>query len=146
MTLKECLEKGFIKKQATSKEEIKNLLGIVERDLTDSALEVTEDWKFGIAYNAALKLATILLRSSGYRTSGLGHHGNTIALIPVILGKHKKDDADYLDACRKKRNILEYDYVGCVTENEVVELREFVIEFKKEVLDWLREKHSDLYI
>lgn len=146
MTLKECLEKGFIKKQASSSQEIKNLFDIVSRDLSDSEVGVTEDWKFGITYNAALKLATILLRASGYRTSGLGHHGNTIALIPAILGKHKKDDSEYLDACRKKRNILEYDYVGCVTAKEVKELRDFTYEFKEEVLAWLKENHPELYI
>ncbi len=46
MTLKECLEKGFIKKQASSPQEIKNLFNIVSRDLSDSEVGVTEDWKF----------------------------------------------------------------------------------------------------
>ncbi len=62
---------------------------------------------------------------------------NTIAMIPLILGNHKKDDADYLDACRRKRNIVEYDCVGGATTEDVKELREFVQEFQKEVLTWL---------
>lgn len=62
---------------------------------------------------------------------------NTFAMIPFILGVHKKDDSDYLDACRRKRNIVEYDCVGGATAEDVKELREFVLEFQKEVLAWL---------
>lgn len=143
-TLNELLQKGLIKKQPSSKEEIHNLFNIVERDYKESASGHTEDWQFGIAYNAALKLANILLRASGYRTSGIGHHFTTIVLIPNFLGKSRQDDADYLDACRKKRNTLEYDCVGGITEKEVKELRKFVSELKKEVTFWLSEHHPEL--
>jgi hypothetical protein len=53
------------------------------------------------------------------------------------LGEHKRDDSEYLDACRRKRNIVEYDCVGGATPGDVLELREFVQEFKVEVLTWL---------
>lgn len=43
------------------------MLAIVERDLVDAEGEISADWRFGIAYNAALKLCTILLDASGYR-------------------------------------------------------------------------------
>lgn len=37
-------------------------MGIVDRDLTDSlSTRLSTDWQFGIAYNAALKLCTILM-------------------------------------------------------------------------------------
>jgi len=64
---------------------------------------------------------------------------NTIAMIPLILGAHKNEDRDYLDTCRRKRNIVEYDCVGGATSEDVKELREFVKEFKKEVLSWLEK-------
>lgn len=54
---------------------------------------------------------------------------STIAMIPLILGNHNKDDSDYLDACTRKRNIVEYDCVGGATAEDVKELREFVLEF-----------------
>jgi predicted nucleotidyltransferase len=38
----------------SSKEEIANLLGIVDRDLKDTnAKDVSNDWRFAIAYNAS---------------------------------------------------------------------------------------------
>jgi hypothetical protein len=62
----------------------------------------------------------------------------------MILGPQRKKDADYLNACRAKRNLVEYDRVGGVTDQDADELIGFVQELKQEVLLWLREKHSSL--
>jgi len=140
MSIDNFIKSGVLIRQESSKDEIADLLKIVERDLEDSAqAEISDDWQFGIAYNAALKLANILVRASGYRVKGQGHHMNTIAMITLILGSHKKDDSEYLDTCRRKRNIVEYDCVGGATSEDVKELREFVKEFQKEVLSWLEK-------
>lgn len=142
MSIGNLIKSGVLISQESSKDEIADLLKIVERDLEDSAqTEISDDWQFGIAYNAALKLANILVRASGYRVKGQGHHMNTIAMIPLILGSHKKEDSEYLDTCRRKRNIVEYDCVGGATSEDVKELREFVKEFQKEVLVWLSNKN-----
>ena len=45
------------------------------------------DWRFGIAYNTALKLCTILLYASGYRAERTLQHYRTIQAMPLILGK-----------------------------------------------------------
>ncbi len=145
MSIDDFLKKGVLVKQDTSKKEIEELLGIVERDLKDSANEgVSNDNQFGMAYNAGLKLATILVRGSGYRIKGMGHHMNTFAIIPLVLGEDKKDDSEYLDTCRKKRNMVEYDRAGGATEADVKELIEFVVEFKEIVLEWLKNEHKNL--
>lgn len=142
MTLEQWENNGWIAKHGTSSEEISNLLAIVERDLKDvSESTVSQDWRFGIAYNAALKLCTILLYSSGYRATRAAHHYYTIMALPFILGESHRDDAAYLDACRNKRNIVEYDYVGSVTEDDVGELVSFVEELKKDVIGWLKKHH-----
>lgn len=49
----------------------------------------------------------------------------TIAALPLILPKRRQDDTDYLDACRRKRNIVEYDRAGGATYSEADELIEF---------------------
>ena len=60
MSIDKLLTRGVLEKRVTSMNEIQDLLQIVERDLKDSeSAEVSYDWQFGIAYNAALKLATI---------------------------------------------------------------------------------------
>lgn len=52
--------------------------------------------------------------------------------------------ANYLDACRSKRNIVEYDYIGGVTENDANELVDFVKDLKDEVERWLEREHPEL--
>jgi hypothetical protein len=62
----------------------------------------------------------------------------------LVLGPDHQDDARYLDACRKKRNIVEYDYVGGATESEASELAAYVLELRQKVLDWLTQYHPQL--
>jgi hypothetical protein len=94
--------------------------------------------------NAALKLCTILLFAEGYRPEKTLQHFRTIQALPLILGKKHAQDAKYLDTCRNKRNIVEYDYVGGVTEDDVSELVRYVHELREEVLHWLDEHHAEL--
>jgi hypothetical protein len=119
------------------------LLAIVERDLADCEQSVSADWQFGIAYNAALKLCTILLYASGYRPEKNLAHYRTLQALPLILGSDRSDDADYLDACRAKRNTAEYDAAGTVSQMEAAELRVFAQELRKDVLQWLRRQHPE---
>lgn len=64
--------------------------------------------------------------------------------MPLILGPEHRADANYLDTCRKKRNVVEYDYVGGATEDEALELAVYVQELRKKVLAWLKENHPSL--
>jgi uncharacterized protein (UPF0332 family) len=144
MSLKQWADNGWLKPHQTSREEISNLLIIVERDLNDAQRDISTDWRFGIAYNAALKLCTILLYGEGYRPSRELQHYRTLAALPEILGEAKKADSEYLDDCRKKRNIVEYDYVGGASESDADELIGFVKEFKDDVITWLKKHHPEL--
>ena len=144
MTLKQWESNGWLKAEAASQNEIANLVSITERDLKDASGSISPDWQFGIAYNAALKLCTILLRAEGYRPAHGLQHYRTIMAMPLILGKSRKENAEYLDSCRNKRNTVEYDYVGGASEHDAEELLKFTKEFKREVLEWLKKKHPDL--
>ena len=99
------------------------------------------DWRFGIAYNAALRLCTILVYAEGYRSERNLQHYRTIQALAVILGPKREADADYLEICRKKRNVIEYDTVGAVTDDDATELVAFAVELRDRVLAWLREHH-----
>jgi hypothetical protein len=143
MSLKQWAENGWLRAHQSSAREIDDLLGIVERDLTDAEGEISADWRFGIAYNAALKLCVILLHASGYRAEKNLAHYRTLAALPLILGVERQGDADYLDACRGKRNTAEYDMAGAVTMADTVELIAFAKELKQDVLAWLRREHPE---
>lgn len=144
MSLKSWENNGWLKVEPASRDEIHNLLVINERDIQDAKGSISTDWQFGIAYNAALKLCTVLLRAEGYRPAHGSHHYRTIMAMSLILGAEWVKDAEYLDACRMKRNTLEYDYAGCATEDNVSELISFVKDFRKTVVEWLRNNHPDL--
>lgn len=120
------------------------MLAIVQRDLEDANGEISADWRFGIAYNAALKLCTILLHVSGYRPEKSLAHYRTLAALPLILGKERSADAACLDTCRSKRNTVEYDTAGAATQQDAEELIAFVGDLRNDVIDWLKSNHPAL--
>jgi hypothetical protein len=144
MRLQQWATNGWLRPHQTSKQQVSDLLAIVERDLTDSASELSADWQFGIAYNEALKLCTILLYVKGYRPEKNLDHYRTLQALPLILGSERSDDSDYLDASRAKRNTAEYDVAGTVSQSEADELRDFTTELHQDVIQWLRKNHPFL--
>lgn len=128
----------------TSPQEIADLLAIVERDIADAQGDISADWRFGIAYNAALRLCTILLYASGYRPERTLQHYRTIAALPMILGQDRREGADYLETCRIKRNTAEYDMAGVATSHDATELVTFVKQLRNGVLDWLKNAHPEV--
>ena len=144
MSLQQWASSGWLRPHQTSREEVRNLLAIADRDLADAGSGISDDWRFGIAYNAALKLCTVLLYAAGYRPEKALAHYRTIQALPLILGESRKADADYLDACRTKRNTVEYDYVGGATAADADELIEFVRQLQPDVKGWLRQHRPEL--
>ena len=145
MTLNQWASKGWLKAHKTSRQEIGNLLAIVHRDLDDARTDgISDDWRFGIAYNAALKLCTVLMFAEGYRPDRNMAHYRTLQALPLTLGVARKDDAAYLDACRIKRNTVEYDMVGGANAADADELIEFAATLERDVVAWLQTTHPDL--
>ena len=98
MSLQQWFDNSWLRHHETSKNEISDLLAIVNRDLKDSQIDLSADWRFGIAYNAALKLCSILLYAKGFKAERTLQHYRTIQAMPLILGEDRKEDAQYLDA------------------------------------------------
>ena len=144
MSLSDWVKNGWLKVQPPTRGQIAGIFGVVDRDLEDSKRNLSPDGQFNIAYNAALQLCAIALLAEGWRPDKLNAHYRTIAALPLILGAAWQDGADYLDACRSKRNGLEYDAAGRVSAAEAKELREFAVELREAVVDWLAEKHPKL--
>jgi hypothetical protein len=144
MSLQSWANNGWLRPHQSSAQEIKDLLVMVERDLADARGDISTDWQFGIAYNAALKLCTILIYASGYRPEKALQHYRTIQALSFILGTGREADVDYLDTCRSKRNTLEYDHIGGVTDNDVSELIQFAEDLRREVKGWLQRNHPQL--
>lgn len=144
MTLQQWYENDWLKTHEPSRKEMSDLLAIVDRDIEEARHAVSPDWQFGIAYNAALKLCTMLLHATGYRAGHSLQHFRTIQALSLILGDERKLDTKYLDTCRLKRNIIEYECVGAVTANDADELIRFAEELRGAVLSWLEHEHANL--
>lgn len=144
MSLDDWAKAGWLKAQAPTRELLAKIFGVVDRDLEDSKRNLSSDGQFNIAYNAALQLCAIALLAEGWKPDKLNAHHRTISALPLILGLEHQANADYLDACRAKRNGLEYDAAGKVSAKEAKELREFAVELREAVVTWLGEKHPKL--
>jgi hypothetical protein len=60
-------ERWWLRPHSATRQEVADLLAIVDRDPRDAEGNISADWRFGIPYNGALKLCAILLHASGHR-------------------------------------------------------------------------------
>src|ERR1700734_3171265 len=92
MSFQEWQANGWIRPHATSRREIASLLAVVERDLATSAdPNLDGDWRFTIAYNAALQCASLALRAAGFEVAkGGGAHLRTIESLRLTIGDDGK--------------------------------------------------------
>lgn len=139
MSLEDLYKQDRLKKHKTSAREIKDILKIIDRDLEDARIKgLSVDRRFAIAYNAALELATITLYCKGYRPFGLGHHYTVFQAMKECMGDDYVELADYFNACRIKRNVIDYDRAGGISELEANKLLKEVRQFREIILNWLQ--------
>jgi len=139
------IEYGWLRAEPTSPEEIRNLLGIISRDLDDARVEaISDDRRFEAAFSAARTAANVALRACGYRTATqLGHHQETIESLeftihadPMLIHK--------LRVLSKKRNATSYDSAGNVSEDELEQAIHVAGELQQSVTAWLKENYPEL--
>ena len=141
MSLKNWLDNGWLTQHETSTEEIRNLLGVADRDLRDCQADgLSADWRMNIAYNAALQVATAALAVCGYRASRDSHHYRVIQSLAYTIVAQKELIAQ-LDTFRKKRNIGGYEQAGLVSEAEAEEMVALAQSVRKEVEKWIRTRY-----
>jgi len=141
MSLQDWERNGWLLQHKATAQDIAQLLFVVERDIRSAGAVDSSDWTFNIAYNAALKLATVLLYAEGYRADKMNNHYRTFQAIPVLLGSEHRPMSAYLNKCRQKRNEATYDRVGVVSRMESQELLDFIPDFQAQVSAWLEEHH-----
>ena len=113
MSLRDWAESGWLRSHKTTKDEIGGLFGIVERDLADARRDISADWRFGIAYNAALRLCTILLYEERKLESGTSPGRDvvgdgaaslrTAALLPPKVSGHLRFHRQMLSWDQRRR-------------------------------------------
>jgi hypothetical protein len=145
MRLEKWVEYGWLRREPTSPDEIRSLLGIVERSLADAKVDaVSTDLRFIAAFNAALCTATMALRATGHRTvTQAGHHVKTIESLELTLKSNVKIVQKF-KTFNNKRNKSVYDVAGAVSDQELEAMVSLAHELKDAAIAWLREIHPEL--
>jgi len=144
MSLEEWLANRGLVQHEPSPQEVEDLLALVERDLTDAAIErLSPDWRLGIAYNAALQLATLALAAEGYRPARERPHERAILSLRFTVGADARL-VDTIDGVRRKRNISNYERAGTASGSEAREMYAIATKLHDRVLAWLKERHPEL--
>jgi hypothetical protein len=120
MSWKQLLAEHKVHSHRTSKEELNALRELIARDLADAAIEgLSSDRQFATAYNAALQTAKMAIACAGYRlASTQGHHRLTFDGARLALGASAARSLDFFEACRRKRNVIDYDQSSVASETE----------------------------
>ena|SRR5271165_1957260 len=144
MSLRSWAQNGWLVESTTSREEIANLLAIVDRDLAAAQVPgLPADWSFAIAYNAALQAAVAALAAAGYRAARDSHHYRVIQALEFTVNPGASV-IDALDAFRKKRNMSSYDLAGAVSAKEATEMLSLASRLRNEVETWIRSTRPEL--
>lgn len=144
---KQLLDNRELKKHSTSKQEVSNLIAVVNRDIKDAGINaLSDDRRFATAYNAALQLSKLVIACAGYRISSSAHHQKTFEIAALVLGDFSQAYTSYFEFCRRKRNKLDYDMAEVVSGTEVDELLKQVREFQELVTAWVKKNHSGLFL
>jgi hypothetical protein len=145
MSLEKWVEYGWLRREPTSPGEIRDLLAIVDRGLTDSKVNaVSDDLRFIAAFGAALTAATAALRASGHRTATqAGHHVRTIESLELTVKSDPKL-IQKLKTLNNKRNKSSYDVAGAVSDQELEAMIKLATDLKDTVIAWLERVHPRL--
>jgi hypothetical protein len=109
MSLKAWTQAGWLREHETRPDEIRHLATVADGDLRDAAAPgAAVALRFEYAYNAALKACLIALYAECRRPGQVKDvHHKIIRSLPLTLGAGREAAADYLDACRERRDRLE---------------------------------------
>jgi uncharacterized protein (UPF0332 family) len=146
MTWKKLLAENKIHTHSTSKKELDALRALITRDLADAAVkELSDDRRFATAYNAGLQTAKMAIASAGYRLAAIpGHHRLMFEAAGLALGTSAARSLGFFDACRRKRNVIDYDRTLVVTKTEAQEIVAQAQAFLELVEKWIATHHPKL--
>jgi hypothetical protein len=134
----------WVKQHQPSRQEIADPLGVADRDLQAcQTAGLVADWRFNIAYNAALQLAAAALAASGYEASRTAHHVRVIHSLEFTL-RLDSGTITTFDTFRKKRNEADYEKAGVISDTEAAEVLAFAKRLRKEVEAWIAKNHPQL--
>ena len=146
MSWKKLLAENKVHAHNTSRKELDDLRAVIVRDLEDAAIrELSDDRRFATAYNAALQTAKMSIACAGFRLANTpGHHRLTFEVARLALGTTAVRSLDFFEACRRKRNVIDYDHASVATHTEAEEIVAEAQAFFELVERWIAANHAKL--
>ena len=143
MSWKKLQSEGRVHVHKASKREVDDLRAVILRDLEDAEIqELSDDRRFATAYNAALQTAKMSIVCTGYRLAGTqGHHQLTFEAARLALAPSATQTLDFFEACRRKRNVIDYDHASVATHTEAEEIVREAESFLELVERWILANH-----
>src|SRR5579871_5540566 len=142
MNWQTLLADGRIRTHTTSSRELDDLRAVIQRDLADAGLAgLSADRRFATAYNAVFQIAKMVIACAGYRVSGMGHHQTTFEAVELAMGTGVSQLAAYLDTCRRKRNLVDYDMANVTSDTEAEEILKEAEGFRQLAETWIASNY-----
>jgi hypothetical protein len=140
-SLEDWLKFGWLKEHRSSSEEVADLLSVADRDLTACRTPgLHNDWRFNIAYNAALQLASAALAVSGYQAERANHHYRVIDSLSHTIGMDAATVKKF-DIFRKKRNISDYERADTISDSEAEDMIALAERLRRDLILWIGKDH-----
>lgn len=129
-------KENTIEKVSISKEEIKELVEIANRDISTANYVMAHDidWALAIAYNSVHQMLLAIMYKEDFRPKGGAKHKATIDFCLIALGDKYRAEIDIIDKLRKKRNKAVYHHIKTVSELEAKEAIRFAKEFVDRII------------
>jgi hypothetical protein len=85
-----------------------------------------------------------VLACAGYRVSASlpGHHQTAFEAAGIALGLPGNRLTDFFETCRRKRNVIDYDYAEVATPSQAEELLEKVGDYQELIVKWIAKHHA----
>jgi hypothetical protein len=147
MSLQNWLQIGHLTNHQATVAEVRNLLGVVDRELADAGVAgLSDDGRFTHAYDAALLLCKLALHASGFEVlkRAPGHHSLWINSLEFTLGEAHKETLIHLSKSSKLRHTSLYDHAGVVEKQDADDLLAAARKLRTDVLSWLRSQQPTL--
>lgn len=147
MSLQNWLQRGHLINHQATVAEVRNLLGVVDRELADASVAgLSDDGRFTHAYDAALLLCKLALHASGFEVQkrATGHHSLWINSLEFTLGEGHKATLIHLSKSSKLRHTTLYDQAGFIQKQDADDLLQAARQLQADVLAWLHSQHPTL--
>jgi hypothetical protein len=147
MSLQNWLQISKVIKHQATVAEVRNLLGVVDRELADAAVAaLSDDGRFTHAYDAALLLCKLALHAEGFEVAKRepGHDSLWINSLEFTLGAAHSSTILLLSKSSTLRHLSLYNQAGVVQKQDADDLLQTARQLRADVLNWLRSQHSAL--